>query len=144
MVSATRVTVAGKNYLKPLHPQLRCVSSESQSSRQSIRVERRRTAVDVAVPLSGGRDSRHILLELAREGCRPSFAITVPRLPPTAAEDECVAGLVADHLQLRHIVVRQPRHPAIAEARKNIATHYCADEHAWFFPMVDYVHEHAQ
>lgn len=31
---------------------------------------------DFVTPLSGGRDSRHILLELVHQGCRPKFCVT--------------------------------------------------------------------
>jgi asparagine synthase (glutamine-hydrolysing) len=102
-------------------------------------VDRRRPEGSFVVPLSGGRDSRHILLALAARGHRPAFTVTVPRLPPSAAEDERIAALVAAAVGVPHVVVRPTSTPASLEARKNVETSYCADEHAWFYPMLDYV-----
>src|SRR5262245_48488621 len=39
---------------------------------------------NVAVPLSGGRDSRHILLELCEQGLRPDFCLTARFFPAPA------------------------------------------------------------
>ena len=94
---------------------------------------------DVAVPLSGGRDSRHLLLELVHRGCRPRFAVTVPRYPPNAGEDQRVAPAVAAAVGIPHAIAIPTDRPAVAEARKNVETHFCADEHAWFYGMLDYV-----
>jgi len=94
---------------------------------------------DVAVPLSGGRDSRHLLLELVRRGCRPKFAVTVPRYPPNAGEDQRVAPAVAAAVGIPHAIAIPTDRPAVAEARKNVETHFCTDEHAWFYGMLDYV-----
>jgi hypothetical protein len=94
---------------------------------------------DVAVPLSGGRDSRHLLLELVHRGCRPRFAVTVPRYPPNAGQDQRLAPAVAAAVGIPHALAVPTDRPAVAEARKNVETHFCADEHAWFYGMLDYV-----
>lgn len=94
---------------------------------------------DVAVPLSGGRDSRHLLLELAHRGCRPTCAVTVPRFPPNGGEDQRVAPVLAAAVGIPHAIAVPADRPAVAEARKNVETHFCADEHAWFYGMLDYV-----
>jgi asparagine synthase (glutamine-hydrolysing) len=138
-----RLSTSGAPYVVPAARIARHDAINRAIELTAMAVERRRGSLDVAIPLSGGRDSRHILLALAASGHAPSFAVTVPRCPPTAAEDERIAALVAMHLHVPHVVVSQSREPAAAEARKNIATNYCADEHAWFFPMIDYVNEHA-
>jgi asparagine synthase (glutamine-hydrolysing) len=91
----------------------------------------------IAVPLSGGRDSRHLLFELDRRGLRPHFAITVPRYPPSTGEDVRIAPQVAAAVGVAHRAVETSEPPAVAEARKNVATHFCADEHAWFYGMFD-------
>jgi asparagine synthase (glutamine-hydrolysing) len=106
-------------------------------------VAKRRSSAPFALPLSGGRDSRHILLCLVDSGCYPEFVVTVPRFPPAAPEDERIAALVAASLHLRHVLVPQTSHRATAEARKNITTSYCADEHAWFYAMLDVLSEPA-
>lgn len=63
--------------------------------------------------------------------------MTVPRFPPAPPEDERIAALVAASLTLRHAVIRQTSDAVSAEARKNVSTSYCADEHACFFAMLD-------
>ena len=94
---------------------------------------------NVAVPLSGGRDSRHLLLELVHRGCRPKFAVTAPRYPPNAGEDQRLAPAVAAAVGIPHAIAIPTDRAAVAEARKNVETHFCADEHAWFYAMLDYV-----
>ena len=44
------------------------------------------------LPLSGGRDSRHILLELCASGRKPACCLTVRNFPPRADEDARVAA----------------------------------------------------
>ena len=92
-----------------------------------------------AVPLSGGRDSRHILFELVEHGWRPNFCVTAQHYPTRANEDERIARLVAHELGLRHIVVKQPSNPLEAEIRKNIRTSLCTDEHAWYLPVAEFL-----
>jgi hypothetical protein len=101
-------------------------------------VDRRRPRSPYAVPLSGGRDSRHILLALRAVGDLPEFVITVPRFPPVPPEDQRIASLLAAAIGVRHVIVK-PASAAADEARKNVTTSYCADEHAWFYPMLDYL-----
>ncbi|HZO32460.1 MAG TPA: asparagine synthetase B family protein, partial [Chloroflexota bacterium] len=42
---------------------------------------------ELVMPLSGGRDSRHILLELLLLGCRPAFCLTVRHHLPRVDQD---------------------------------------------------------
>ena len=131
--------VTGGPYIVPASRVTRGAAIDQAIALTAAAVDRRRPAEPFAVPLSGGRDSRHILLALAAGGDRPSFTVTVPRFPPSAAEDETVAALVASAVGVTHVVVRPTSPPAPTEARKNVETSYCADEHAWFYPMLDYV-----
>lgn len=100
------------------------------------------TAGRVVLPLSGGRDSRHILFELEECGALPEHCVTVPRYPPHAAEDERVAPLLARAAGVRHVLLPQ-RGQYWSERRKNRDTSLCADEHAWFIPLVDHLSSHA-
>jgi asparagine synthase (glutamine-hydrolysing) len=102
-------------------------------------VLKRRPDAEVVVPLSGGRDSRHILFELCEAGHRPAFCITADRYGP-ANDDVEVARALAGALGLKHVVV--PRLPRLeAELRKNLTTSFCADEHAWLMPLGDRLNE---
>ena len=89
------------------------------------------------VPLSGGRDSRHILFELCALGRPPRCAVTIPRYPPRASEDERLAPLVARAAGVPHVLLQQIDGRLEAELTKNRATHLCADEHAWYVPLVE-------
>lgn len=103
-------------------------------------IERRLpTSEDFTVPISGGRDSRHILLELCAAGHRPKFCLTLPRFPPGEADDVEVASMLAQAVGIRHVVLTQARSRLKAELRKNLQTNFCADENAWYLPMVDYL-----
>jgi hypothetical protein len=106
---------------------------------------RRTPAVDdrVVVPLSGGRDSRHILLELCHLGRPPAMTVTIPRYPPRPSEDERVAAMIAERARVRHTLLDQPENRLDAEMRKNWLTHLCADEHAWYMALVDYLEQEA-
>jgi asparagine synthetase B (glutamine-hydrolysing) len=87
------------------------------------------------VPLSGGRDSRHILFELCALGHRPR-CVTIPRYPPRPGEDERIAPLVARACGVPHATLPRQASRCSAEVLKNWATHLCADEHAWYLEMI--------
>lgn len=93
---------------------------------------------DVAVPLSGGRDSRHIALELHRSGRKPKFALTARHLPPRNNEDARVAAQLCDAMGWSHRVVSQP---ALGRFRQECAHGRAVDfhtfEHAWALPLRD-------
>ncbi|UGQ46933.1 asparagine synthase-related protein [Massilia endophytica] len=91
------------------------------------------------MPLSGGRDSRHILFELLRQGHRPALCLTTEHFPPRGAEDVRVAGVLARELGLSHVVLPQPSCRFEAELRKNLLTGFCSDEHAWYLAAMDYL-----
>ena len=87
------------------------------------------------MPLSSGRDSRHILFELLKAGHRPQ-AVTIPRFPPRPGEDERIAPIVAGAVGVSHTLLTQAESRFPVELHKNWATHLCADEHTWFVAMV--------
>jgi hypothetical protein len=107
--------------------------------RQAIR--RRPADPDATImPLSSGRDSRHILFELCAAGHRPR-AVTIPRYPPRPGEDERIAPIVAKAVGVPHTMLVQPESRFAAELHKNWATHLCADEHTWFVAMIASIEE---
>jgi asparagine synthase (glutamine-hydrolysing) len=93
------------------------------------------------MPLSGGRDSRHILLALIEAGHTPDACVTVEHFPPRGNDDIAVAADVCRRLGVRHIVVPQRRHRLAVEREKNAATHYCTDEHAQFVALASWLRE---
>jgi hypothetical protein len=101
-----------------------------------------RATGDAIVPLSGGRDSRHILLELA-EGHHPiRECVTFRHFAPRVDSDAIVAANLARAVGVRHQVLPEPGSRIPAEIRKNELTHYCTDEHVQFMAMVDYLGGH--
>ncbi len=100
-------------------------------------VRRRLPAADTVLPLSGGRDSRHILLELDRQGAPPREALSVPMFPPRNNEDTVVAGQLAAVTGIHFRAVPQPRWPLGSWIEKNQRTSYCSDEHHWAIALGD-------
>jgi asparagine synthase (glutamine-hydrolysing) len=129
---------------RPCRAELNTLSRDSaidgyiQLFRQSMQ---RRLPVDgdYAVPLSGGRDSRHILLELLRAGYKPGFCITTHEFPPYSEEDIRVAGLLAERAGVPHIILPQTGSRILTEVRKNRVTGLGAMEHAWSLVLAGYL-----
>jgi asparagine synthetase B (glutamine-hydrolysing) len=86
---------------------------------------------DFAVPLSGGRDSRHILLELCAQGRPPRFCITGRRFPPAGSEDERIARLLAAAVGVDHVVVGPPRGQVRSLVAANLKTNLTAPRRGW-------------
>lgn len=92
-----------------------------------------------ALPLSGGRDSRHILLAMARAGRLPEHCVTVAAVEPSEDEEALVASQVARLFQINHTILSAPRDRVGSEQIKNELTSFCTDEHAWFLPVRDFL-----
>jgi len=94
---------------------------------------------DFVVPLSGGMDSRHILLELCEAGHRPKLCVTVRHFPPRNNSDaECAAELTKA-LNVKHVILNQPESRFQIELKKNLKTGFCTDEHTHFMVLADYL-----
>jgi len=94
------------------------------------------------MPLSGGRGSRHIALELCRQGIRPDFCLTADYYPGIRIKNEIhTASLVCQALGLKHVVVRQSGPRVNAETRKNLITGFTAEvtQHTWVLAVRDYL-----
>lgn len=87
------------------------------------------------VPLSGGRDSRHILLELVKQGVRPPACATVRFRPPSTDEDMRVARLLTDRLGIAHIEIDKPSSFFDAELKDVHLTNHCGGGHGWVLPL---------
>ena len=104
-----------------------------------IAIARRLPAAEFQLPLSGGRDSRHILLALLEAGARPSACVTVPHFPPRGGDDVAVAAELCRSVGIPHVVLRQSRDRRQAEWLKNRWTHLCTDEHAQFMAVAEHL-----
>ena len=96
------------------------------------------------MPLSGGRDSRHILFELLEGPRRPAACVTVRHFPPRANDDELIARDLCAALAVEHRVISQPGNRALLERQKNAATHLCTDEHAHFVILAEHLRAHTR
>lgn len=98
---------------------------------------------DFALPLSGGRDSRHIALELHRLGRKPRFAITAYHLAPRNNEDVRIAAGLCRVLDWPHVTVAQPAFRRFSqEVAHAQAVDYLTFEHAWTLPLRDAIARH--
>jgi asparagine synthase (glutamine-hydrolysing) len=88
-----------------------------------------------AVPLSGGHDSRHILLELCRTGRRPMLCVSMPHFLPRVSDDPEIASMVASALGVPHRILEQPPSRLGVIQARNLKTGFCADEHKWAMRM---------
>jgi asparagine synthase (glutamine-hydrolysing) len=89
------------------------------------------------LPLSGGKDSRHILFELLRAGHRPSACITLKHFPPRSNSDVEIARIVAGRAGVPHRLIPQRRDRTAAEREKNQRTHFCAEEGVQWLALAD-------
>lgn len=91
-----------------------------------------------AMPLSGGRDSRHIAIELYRMGRKPLFALTARHQAPRNNEDARIAAQLCKAMGWQHVLVGQPRKAAVSQELEHArATDFQSFEHAWTLPLRD-------
>lgn len=94
---------------------------------------------DFAIPISGGRDSRHILLELHRTGFKPTVCVSALDNPPDPNEDPRIAEALCRELRFNYTTVEQQLSSFSAQIRKNRETHFCAASHGWYLALADFV-----
>lgn len=86
------------------------------------------------LPLSGGRDSRHIAFELHRQGFKPGLVLTQRHQANHPDDDFEVAQEVAQQLGWPIEVIAQTEEVFDAELEKNRLFECMTDEHTWFVP----------
>lgn len=96
----------------------------------------------IILPLSGGRDSRHILLELTRQGRRPDACITFHHGGNRWNAEVKAARAICEAVGVRHDVLGFPRSRPADSFRAVALTELCADEHAQMMPLHDYLLDH--
>lgn len=134
-----RLSVTGTAALGRLQSLTRSEALDGYITLFRSALARRPPRAGFVLPLSGGRDSRHILLELHAAGHRPSFCVTTWRFPPRPGGDVQVAAAIAAALQLPHVALEQTRSRFRAELEKNAKTGFCTDEHAWVLALAEYL-----
>jgi hypothetical protein len=93
----------------------------------------------LVVPLSGGRDSRHIAYALHKAGITPVTYATAMHQPWRADEDARVAKLVCEALGVPHVVIPQPRFRLKNCVVAPRETGFLTDELAWLLPFRDWI-----
>ena len=93
----------------------------------------------IVLPLSGGRDSRHILLEMAHQKRLPDTCLTFHHGGRALNAEVQAARAVAQRVGARHTILGHPRHRLRDAVRGLLMTQLCADEHAQMMPMHDYL-----
>jgi asparagine synthase (glutamine-hydrolysing) len=91
------------------------------------------------VPLSGGRDSRHILFALAATRLSPACCVTAEYPPPKGNDDARIASQVAAALGIPHRVIAPSSHLSRDTLRASAWMHWLTLEHAWMMPTADYL-----
>ena len=98
---------------------------------------------EFVMPLSGGKDSRHILLELARIGRKPTTAVSARVYPPRVTQDPVIAATLSQMAGIPHITLPRLQRFA-AERLKNIRTSFCSNEHTWAIAVAHYLEKNTE
>lgn len=109
--------------------------------RQAVR-RRASPEVSYVMPLSGGRDSRNIFLELMSLGCRPQICFTNHDFPPYRTQNIEIAGRLAQRFNLPHLSLGQPSSRLAAEIAKNRLNNFCAAENVWCVSLYGEIAKH--
>ncbi|MHA7876267.1 asparagine synthase-related protein [Roseivivax sp.] len=108
-------------------------------TRASLRNISEASPEKLVLPLSGGRDSRHILLGLDHLGARPERCVTYQHCGAELNSEARAARAICERLGVRHEVLGQPR-PMTGDILRSLTlTSLCSDEHAQMLPMHDYL-----
>lgn len=93
----------------------------------------------IALPLSGGRDSRHILLEMVRQRRKPDTCVTFHHGGRVLNGEVQAARAVAARAGVHHTILGHPRMRLRDSLRGILMTQFCSDEHAQMIPMHDFL-----
>jgi asparagine synthase (glutamine-hydrolysing) len=126
---------------------VRCLQELSREAALDAFIELMRQAIarraaqheDFVATISGGRDSRHILLGLCDSGKPPKFAVSVENYQPWPSPDTEVAAKVCQELGMRLVILQQDSSMFQAELRKNLKTSFSTLEHAWLLKLSSFL-----
>ena len=102
-------------------------------------VRRRPSDGMTILPLSGGRDSRHIFLELCAQGRAPDIAVTIGPPPAYHTEEVIRAHQVAVAAGVQHLAFRAPDPQWPAENKTRVDTHFATTDHWWLQTLLGYL-----
>ncbi|WP_051076194.1 asparagine synthase-related protein [Thioalkalivibrio sp. ALJ24] len=88
--------------------------------------------------LSGGRDSRHIFLELLHQGHRPRSVVTVQGASPIKNEDVLLANRLARATDIDHRIVRYDGSCVASVLKDAELTSHCSSPHTWLISLAAY------
>lgn len=94
---------------------------------------------DLVFPLSGGRDSRHILFALEANGIKPRSCVTLKFRPPTTNEDARIAARIAAAMQIEHQVLERAPSWFQAVLKEVHLSNFSAGSHSWILPLAAYL-----
>ncbi len=86
------------------------------------------------MPLSGGRDSRMMLLELMERGYKPELCVTCGEM-----RDVKIAKQICDKLDLNHKVLHPRQRWVKDSVRKNVRISFSTLQHDWLMALGDFV-----
>jgi hypothetical protein len=90
------------------------------------------------MPISGGRDSRHLLLELIRQGHAPRLGVTAGHYPGIGGRgDRRGAARLCSTVRIAQRFYPVPQALVRAEIVKDRITSWTTDEHAWSLAISD-------
>jgi len=89
---------------------------------------------EILLPLSGGRDSRHILFEMLNSGRKPDVCITYGSR--NSQDPEIVSAMeVARATQVVHEILDNHSTPIQDQIQAFLLTHFCSDEHSQYMAL---------
>ena len=95
------------------------------------------------IPLTGGKDSRHILLTAAQQGLPVQQCYTTRVLSPHCNDDVSIASTLCQRLNIPHRVLLSEQRLVNAEQQKNIRTNYETYDHFWINQVGQYMQQQA-
>lgn len=92
----------------------------------------------ITMPLSGGRDSRHILLEMMHQGRRPDTCVTFHHGGGTFNNEAQSARAITTRAGVHHTILGYRRKRLRDSVRALLISQLCADEHRQMMPLHDF------